>query len=167
MCSVRTGRPKSFTSFTRNLQKPRRPSKVSQSQRQRQLHPTRPLGDRPSGRVRSNHLRGLPFPSRGQGDLAQGSLAVAGAVELCWSLSLPLILNRIVPARLIPTPHVLPTRKQHPQHHLRLTVSVHSSTALTEKDAAAGELGRNMEPFPRTITQHPTPARLALSSFTR
>jgi hypothetical protein len=147
MCSVRTGRPKSFTSFTRNLQKPRRPSKVSQSQRQRQLHPTRPLGDRPSGRVRSNHLRGLPFPSRGQGDLAQGSLAVAGAVELCWSLSLPLILNRIVPARLIPTPHVLPTRIQ--QHHLRLTVSCHSSKALAEKHTRRREsLGGIWNPFP-------------------
>lgn len=82
LCSVRTGRPKSFTSFTLNLQKPRRLSKASQSQsqRRRQLHPTRPLEDRPSGRACTNHLRGLPFPSLGQGDLAQGSLAVAGAV---------------------------------------------------------------------------------------
>ncbi|KAM0707803.1 hypothetical protein Q7P35_004452 [Cladosporium inversicolor] len=64
-------RSKSFTSFTRNLQKPRRPRKVSQSHRGRQLHPTRPLEDRSAGRESTNHLRGLPFPSRGQGDLAQ------------------------------------------------------------------------------------------------
>ena len=168
-CSYRPARKVSQASLSIFKSRGARPSKVSQSQHRRQLHPTRPLQGRPSGRVRTNHLRGLPFPSLGQGDLASRVrwFAVAGAVvELLDSL--PLINpNRIVPARLIPKPRVLPTRQQHPQHHIRLTVSVHSTAALTEKNAAAGELGRNMEPFPRTNTQHPSPARLALPSFTR
>ena len=91
------GRPKSFTSFPLSIFKSRgaRPSKVSQSQSQhrRQLHPTRPLQGRPSGRVRTNHLRGLPFPSLGQGDLAPGfagSLLLAplsSCLTLCVSAS--------------------------------------------------------------------------------
>ena len=136
-------RPKSFT---------------SQSQQQRQqLHPTRPLQGRSSGRDCTNHFKGLPFPSRGQGDLApQGSLAgsllLAPSSSCCLSLPLPLIiLNRIVPARLIPTPHVLPTRQQLPQHHIRLTVSLHSLAALTGRDAKTRRresLGGIWNPFP-------------------
>lgn len=156
-CIPSTARPKSFTSFTLNLRKPRRPRKVSQSQHRRQLHPTRPLEDRSSGRGRTNHLRGLPFPSRGQGDLAQGSLAVAGVVSWssCWSLP-HINLNRIVPACLIPSPHVLLTRQQLLHHHLRLTVSVHSSTAQRSQRNTRGGGRAWAEYGTLSPYQHPT-----------
>ena len=151
-CSYKPARKVSQASLSIFKSRGARPSKVSQSQHRRQLHPTRPLQGRPSGRVRTNHLRGLPFPSLGQGDLAPrvaGSLLLApssSCLTLCLCLS---SLNRIVPARLIPKPRVLPTRHQHLQHHIRLTVSGHSSAALAERKTRRREsLGGIWNPFP-------------------
>lgn len=139
-----------------------RPSKVSQSQHRRQLHPARPLQGRSSGRASANHLRGLPFPSLGQGDLAPGfagSLLLALSSSCCLSLCL-INLNCIVPARLIPKPHVLLTRQQHLQHHIRLTVSCHSSAALPQRKTRRREsLGGIWNPFPVS-----TPASISRST---
>ena len=94
-CSYRPARKVSQASLSIFKSRGARPSKVSQSQHRRQLHPTRPLQGRPSGRVRTNHLRGLPFPSLGQGDLAPrvaGSLLLApssSCLTLCLS-SIPI-----------------------------------------------------------------------------
>ena len=136
-------RPKSFT---------------SQSQQQRrQLYPTRPLEGRSSGRRCTNHFKGAPLSFARTGRFGPpgfaGWFAVAGAVVelLLVSVSASIILNRIVPARLIPTPHVLPTRQQLPQHHIRLTVSLHSLAALTGRDAKTRRresLGGIWNPFP-------------------
>ena len=154
-CLASTGPPEKFHKLHSQSSKAAAPTQ-SQPKHRRQLHPTRPLEDRPSGRECTNHLRGLPFPSRGQGDLAQGSLAVAGVVSWssCWSL--PLNLNRIVPARLTPSPHVLLTRQQLLHHHLRLTVSCHSSTAQRSQRNTRGGGRAWAEYGTLSPYQHPT-----------
>jgi hypothetical protein len=97
-------------------------------------------------------LRGLPFPSRGQGDLAQGSLAVAGVVSWssCWSVS----ASESQSHRAC-SPHTFTSRAAHtsttptPSPSLDGKLSLIHSAALPEKHTRRREsLGGIWNPFP-------------------
>ena len=155
-------RPKSFT---------------SQSQQQRrQLYPTRQLEDRSSGRQCTNHSKGAPLSFARTGRFGPpgfaGWFAVAGAVVELLLVSVS--ASHHPQSHRACSPHTHTSRAAHTSTTPTASHSLDGKSSLTRsahrerrKDAAAGELGRNMEPFPRTITQHPPPARLALSSTTR
>ena len=146
-----TDRPKSFTSFPLSIFKSRRAQ--AKSTNARQLHPTRPLKDRSPSRQRTSQSRGLPFPSLGQGDLAQGSLlllASSSYLSVCLCLTVASCLLALYQH------HTCCTRKQLPHITRSITfacryVLTHSFThpqRCQRKTRRRESLGGTWNPFP-------------------